>query len=53
MFSRMMMSTIAVTVALPAMAHHSVLNYDGKVEVTITGVVTKRTLRLSAQHLPP
>jgi hypothetical protein len=32
--------TIAMAFAVDAGAHHSVLNYDGKVEVTITGTVT-------------
>jgi hypothetical protein len=40
MFRRLMLTAIAMAPVLPAMAHHSVLNYDGKVEITITGVVT-------------
>ena len=40
MFRRLMMTATSLVLAVPAMAHHSVLNYDGKVEVTITGVVT-------------
>jgi len=31
---------LTTILAGPASAHHSVLNYDGKVEVTITGIVT-------------
>ena len=31
---------LLAALARPSAAHHSVLNYDGKVEVTITGVVT-------------
>ena len=40
MFRRLMMTATTLVLAVPAMAHHSVLNYDGKVEITITGVVT-------------
>lgn len=32
---------LAGTCAIPALAHHSVLHYDGKRTVTITGIVTK------------
>ena len=31
---------LALILLTPAEAHHSVLNYDGKVEVKITGTVT-------------
>lgn len=40
MFKLPMMTLFAMLLASTVSAHHSVLNYDGKIEVTITGTVT-------------
>ena len=40
MFKLRMMTLLALLLASTVSAHHSVLNYDGKIEVTITGTVT-------------
>ena len=37
---RFVAMSIALTLVVDAGAHHSVLNYDGKVEITITGTVS-------------
>ena len=37
---RFIAMSIALALAIDAGAHHSVLNYDGKVEITITGTVS-------------
>ena len=37
---RFVATSIALALAVDASAHHSVLNYDGKVEITITGTVS-------------
>ena len=51
MIRKMAIITIATLLLMPAanvLAHHSVLNYDGKREVTVTGIVT--SARFSFPH---